>query len=419
MIITNMCLLLEVLSIVICLHHLYNEKVSFDIATISLLSIDMIIMTMINYLGLPKMYTIVIYPIIILYCGVRFGFEVKQLVINIVLCVILVGGMQMIGALLSYCLFRTQNFSDLKLLLVNCVVFFALIVFLSFVKFERLVRYLCNNGKMIFFVITVCMAWISVWILHYKNLKSIELKQEIMLFLSMALVLVLAEQLSKYKIKAKETEIELKMHQLYSESFQGLIDNIRIKQHEFDNHINAIYGQHFSNLTYDELVEAQKNYCKVVVKDNRFNKLLAQDNPVIRGFLFGRFVELDKMGIEINYQVSIKELDIGVPAYKLVEILGDLMNNAAEALALDAERHKLFVGIVESDEFYIEVRNESQYIEYDVLEKFFDVRYSKKGENRGLGLYNVKQICEEFKLDIMLQNIEIEGVNWLSFKIWK
>ena len=235
----------------------------------------------------------------------------------------------------------------------------------------------------------------------------------------MALVLVLAEQLSKYKIKAKETEIELKMHQLYSESFQGLIDNIRIKQHEFDNHINAIYGQHFSNLTYDELVEAQKNYCKVVVKDNRFNKLLAQDNPVIRGFLFGRFVELDKMGIEINYQVSIKELDIGVPAYKLVEILGDLMNNAAEALALDAERHKLFVGIVESDEFYIEVRNESQYIEYDVLEKFFDVGYSKKGENRGLGLYNVKQICEEFKLDIMLQNIEIEGVNWLSFKIWK
>ena len=136
MIITNMCLLLEVLSIVICLHHLYNEKVSFDIATISLLSIDMIIMTMINYLGLPKMYTIVIYPIIILYCGVRFGFEVKQLVINIVLCVILVGGMQMIGALLSYCLFRTQNFSDLKLLLVNCVVFFALIVFLSFVKFK-------------------------------------------------------------------------------------------------------------------------------------------------------------------------------------------------------------------------------------------------------------------------------------------
>ena len=74
---------------------------------------------------------------------------------------------------------------------------------------------------------------------------------------------------------------------------------------------------------------------------------------------------------------------------------------------------------VESDEFYIEVRNESQYIEYDVLEKFFDVGYSKKGENRGLGLYNVKQICEEFKLDIMLQNIEIEGVNWLSFKIWK
>ena len=132
MIVTNVCLLLEALSIVICLHHLYGEKFRLDIATVSFLSIDMIIMTAINYFGLPKTYTMVIYPVIILYCGVRFGFRIKSLVINIVLCVILVGGVQMAGALIIYYLNGTQNFSDAELLLVNCVVFIIILTVLPF-----------------------------------------------------------------------------------------------------------------------------------------------------------------------------------------------------------------------------------------------------------------------------------------------
>lgn len=103
----------------ICLHHLYGEKFRLDIATVSFLSIDMIIMTAINYFGLPKMYlvTMVVYPIIALYCGIRFGFKLKLIVSNVVLCVILVGGIQMLGMLSVYYFGRVQNFSDINLLL--------------------------------------------------------------------------------------------------------------------------------------------------------------------------------------------------------------------------------------------------------------------------------------------------------------
>ena len=67
MIITNVCLLLEALSIVICLHHLYGEKFRLDIATVCYLSIDMISMAAVNYLGLSKVYTMIIYPFLILF----------------------------------------------------------------------------------------------------------------------------------------------------------------------------------------------------------------------------------------------------------------------------------------------------------------------------------------------------------------
>ena len=76
---------------------------------------------------------------------------------------------------------------------------------------------------------------------------------------------------------------------------------------------------------------------------------------------------------------------------------------------------------METDKFSLEVRNESQYIEFNQLSNFFDKGYSKKGENRGLGLYNVKKICEEYGLEIALSyESENESENgWLSFKVWK
>ena len=129
--------------------------------------------------------------------------------------------------------------------------------------------------------------------------------------------------------------------------------------------------------------------------------------------------EFEKEGIDISYQVNIKELEIDIPIHKIVEILGDLMNNAVEALLADKERNKLHVAVIESDWFWIEVRNESSYIEYKELGLFFDKNYSKKGENRGLGLYNVKQICEEYGLEISCKNMDIDGENWLSFEICK
>ena len=95
------------------------------------------------------------------------------------------------------------------------------------------------------------------------------------------------------------------------------------------------------------------------------------------------------------------------------------MNNAVEALLANQERKKLHVCVIENDRFYIEVRNESPYIPYKEIGTFFAKDYSQKGENRGLGLYNVRQICDEYGLEIACNNVDIDGENWLSFEIRK
>lgn len=418
-IIKNVCLLLEMLSITMCLHQLYGEKYRLDIATVSLLAIDMIMMQAISYLGLPYTVSVLIYPIIVVYCGVKFGFKIKPILVNVILCMVIIGGTEMMVTLLFYFFRGIQDFSGYELLLVNCMVFVIIFMILPNLKVNKISNFLWDKENVIAMTILTCLIVILYIIISYKRVELMDLYNTFVFFICILFILILSKKMIKYKVKATEIEIELKMDKLYSESFQGLIDNIRLRQHEFDNHINTIYSQHFSCRTYEELVEVQKSYCEHIIGENRFNKLLAKDNSVLRGFLYGKFIEFDKMGINISYHVVIKELKVGVPIYKIIEILSDLMNNAVEALSTYEKRNGLYVSIVESNLFYLEVMNESPYISYDAIGNFFDKNYSKKGEDRGLGLYNVRRICEEYGLDICCNNVEKNENNWLSFKVEK
>lgn len=74
--------------------------------------------------------------------------------------------------------------------------------------------------------------------------------------------------------------------------------------------------------------------------------------------------------------------------------------------------------MIESNgEFKIEVRNKSIFVPQDKMEMFFKKDYSQNGKGRGIGLYNVKTICKDYSLNILCQNKNIDGENWLSFTV--
>lgn len=418
--VTNICLLLEALSIVYCLHCLYGEKFKLDIATTSFLAIDMIIMTIINYYALSKVYTMIIYPIIVIYCGVRFGFKLKEMITNVIICIVINGGIQMFVMEPLHYILQVNLVSDIQLLIVNCIAFLIVVLLLPKLRVERLAIYLRKREKILIISLGGCFFIITFLLLNYKGFKLFELNQTMLLFISLVFILVLTGQASEYKVRAKEVETELKMHKLYADSFRGLVENIRLKQHEFDNHINTLYSQHYICSTYDELIKAQKDYCQLIMKENRFNKLLSIESSVVIGFLYVKFLEIDKQGIDIAYKISMENRKVNIPDYKIIEILGNLLTNAVEALEKEEKFNRLFVMFIDEGDFFkIEVRNESAIVNLNEIDSFFDKGYSKKGVGRGLGLYNVKCICEEYLLDIVPENMEIEGQNWLSFKIIK
>lgn len=416
--ITNVCLLLEILSIIFCIHYLYGEKFRLDIATTSYLAIHMIIMTSMNYYELPPIYSMSTYIIMFIYCGIRFGLNLKAMVINNILYIVIIGVMQIIITMCYGYIFNILVFNDVELLIFNCIVFCGVLLILPKMKVNKLSTYLQDKERILIISLVLCVIFAASSVINYKMLKVAELYQYMPLFVCIAMIFILASQLNKFKIISKMTETELKTHQVYADSFRNIIEEIRSRQHEFDNQINMIYSQHYMYHTYEELVYAQKEHCELVLKENRYNKLLTLGNHVVIGFLYGKFIEIDKYGIDILYKIDIEKLEIGVPVYKLVEILGNLVDNAREALELLDDNKRLYVSVIEiNSKFEIEVRNRSEFITPDEIDIFFKKGVSKKGSGRGLGLYNVKSICDEYLLNIYCNNKSINNENWLTFVI--
>lgn len=418
--VVNLYLLFEVLSVVVCLHYLYGEKFRFDIVTVSLISIDLIWMQAIYYYHWNQSWSLMIYPIIVAYCVLRFGKDIKAIVVNNILCLIVIGCLQLGILMLVYIISGARVIDESKSLIINILLFSIMVVLLRKCKLNILSKYLQSKEKLLAIALCGAIGGIIISLLRYKNSDGFDLWSYLLLFISIIFMCVIVANLGKYKIRMLEAETELRAYKLYENSFRSLIDEIRARQHEFDNHINVIYGDHYLYHTYEELVQAQKDYCKDIIAENRYNKLLSAGNSMIIGFLYGKFIEAEKFEIQISYKVVILNLECGVPVYKLVELLGNLINNAVEELKEAKDENKLIVNMIESDnKLEIEVGNECRRIDYGRIQKFFEKGYSEKGSSRGYGLYNVKKICENYQMDIECSNRIINDTNFLIFKIIK
>ena len=136
----------------------------------------------------------------------------------------------------------------------------------------------------------------------------------------------------KEREKALQIEMDAKIHKIYDHSYLELIDAIRKRQHEFNNHLQAIISMHYTIHTYSELIEAQVSYSKSIVENNKLYALLRGEWPVLSGFLYGKLQEADSKGIQIEYKYRVKKKNNRIPEFVFIEILGILLDNAIEAV---------------------------------------------------------------------------------------
>ncbi|MGN0505307.1 MAG: sensor histidine kinase [Lachnospiraceae bacterium] len=191
----------------------------------------------------------------------------------------------------------------------------------------------------------------------------------------------------------RRQETELKMYRMYVQPLEELVKDIRARQHEFDNHLNAILNMHLTIDTYDELVKEQTEYGGMLYAEDRrkFFPLLRISDKVLAGFLYSKI--MNAAGAEIEVQVLNYVLISRAAENDIIEVIGTLLDNAVEACSGEQKRVHLSLDSKE-DRLIFKISNQVEKMTLGQAERFFEKGYSTKQNDgkRGLGLYNAKKI---------------------------
>lgn len=242
-----------------------------------------------------------------------------------------------------------------------------------------------------------------------------------LMFLLMVVVIVwgIADWRKNYLLM-QQKESELKLYQHYIQPLEELVKEIRAKQHEFDNHMNAILNMHLTMDNYEELVVRQSAYITEVIKDDDSRKylpLLRISDKVLAGFLYSKIVRAPSY---VKTEVEVRSLEIisGISEHHLIEIVGTLVDNAYEACT--QEWNQVIMELdSEKDRLVFTLKNQVGDIKLENIDKFFEKGYSTKSEDgrHGLGLYNAKMLIERYHGDIIVSTESMEQKYYICMKI--
>lgn len=232
------------------------------------------------------------------------------------------------------------------------------------------------------------------------------------------IILGLLDWAQNYAVLRRQ-EQELMIYKLYIKPMEELTKDIRARQHEFDNHMNAILNMHVTIDNYEELVEAQSSYGKEVYEDrSRCNPaLLRISDKILAAFLYSKIISAPRY-IKIDLQVLSQEIVTPVSETALVEIIGTLTDNAFEAATPERSQVEIVLD-ARNDKLLFMIKNQVENLTIGEISHFFENGYTTKDnrEGRGFGLYQANQIAKRHNGQITVELLEREDGQEICFRV--
>jgi len=249
--------------------------------------------------------------------------------------------------------------------------------------------------------------------------KTLDVKVMILLGILFSVILFgFFDWIQNYDVQRKQEE-EIKIYKHYIKPLEELTKDIRMRQHEFDNHMNAILNMHVVIDNYEELVKAQSAYGKEIyeVKSRSNPALLRISDKILAGFLYSKIISAPGY-LDIDIQVLSQEIITTVSEHTLVEIIGTLVDNAIEAS--DEKRNEIEMVLdAKNDKLLFTVRNQVENLTMSDVARFFERGFTTKTykDGHGLGLYQANQLAQHYGGQITVELVETEDGQKICFQL--
>jgi two-component system sensor histidine kinase AgrC len=240
---------------------------------------------------------------------------------------------------------------------------------------------------------------------HFFNSISMEdagvLGTILMITIFVTMVLIINQLLV---MSAKENEYLVQL--AYLSTVDELFTAIRAEGHDRINHLQTLYG--FIQL--GNLNETRK-YLEELMGDIIISQgHMVRANPGLSALFYIKSGIATNQGIQLNLEIQSDIARIGVPSYELNRIVGNLINNAFDAVTnLERENRWVSVSIYEQERNYIFKVSNYGNIDQQIASKIFTRGYTtKQGSHSGMGLYIIAQLVQKYEGKIMFESKENE-----------
>lgn len=248
------------------------------------------------------------------------------------------------------------------------------------------------NMKIIFYFIINLLSYISILKVVWDYDMNLILNNILQFSFIVITVLSVNILLYFYIIKVEQEKKESIVHSKYSEILKNITEELRARQHDFKNHLNVMNGL-IENTKRHELKEyiGSLNKSMIGIED-----ILYIDNPIFRAIIYSKISVASIKNIKFLYSVNNLFNNVSVKDYELAEILGNLIDNAFEAVESKEGEKLVSVKIyLEGKSNIIEIINSGVTLKSENIKRIFERGFStKQGDNRGYGLYIAKKIVE-------------------------
>lgn len=411
-------LVFEILAVLLCLHGLYGQKFKWNIYTILFMGIEIASYQIeYTYGQRIKYWEILIYILLFLYSKVQFKESWKDSLVNYVLCIVLTAVLQVICYLPV--VFWYPKFANVINQLVNTLLLGVVFILYKLKVWNTISTYMHQKGKMAAAFLVTTTLFIIASMYYFEVHKKLQVLDYFILTVSIVLLFALLLSLQKERLLNKQLEAERDLNSLYSGAVSELIEQVRMNQHNYKNQLTAIQGMVYTAASLEELREEQENYCNDMMQDDKYAQIISgNDDPVIAGFLYSKLCHKNMEGIEAAYTLHIDKLNNSLFEADMIKIMGILIDNAVEEVKQDKYiDKKIEIEIVEGNELRITVGNVCRFIRSEEAVSFFKKGISSKGNNRGLGLYSVKNLMKKWNGEIYTDNMEKNSQNWFYITV--
>ncbi|MGX7091858.1 sensor histidine kinase [Hutsoniella sourekii] len=222
----------------------------------------------------------------------------------------------------------------------------------------------------------------------------------LLLFIAGALIVYYGLQ----QIRTAERQMaNAKINQEYSQMMAQQYTQMRRFRHDYKNVLMSLAGfikdQEWQGLTdyfFEDVFEDQSTS---TVESDQLARLVYLQNPELRNILYTKLSYALSQNLDLHVEISDDTPELMGHRMALSRMLGIVIDNAIEeSIKYQGAQIELVITPIH-DEVLIMIANPTK-TKANQLAKINQLGYSTKGENRGLGLNNLKDLAEEagFKL---------------------